>query len=262
MPDNEFDPTAPKVISSDNLSHAWGAALLHINDNPGNSATPLLISLSGLNEHEEFAENLEIRQALDAFLLQNKDKGCFPTKSVAFTIFPQVYWMAASGDRNELYEIYKDALPHIKAKYPRLNNKGLYFERMISFPGAKTNENQLEFMIDEYHAGRRRGSKFQVTIYDPTIDQHIGPYQTFPCLQNVNFVLTEKGLILNAFYAMQYLIRRAYGNLVGLSHLGQFMASQLGLNLVQVNMMAGTEKLDFPKAAVSDLVKDVRGYIE
>lgn len=250
---------APKIITSNNISLAWGEALLHINDNPGNSISPLLFSIPIANDDAELNEDGDVRGALDDFLASKRNNGCFPVKSVGFTIFPQIYWKVADGDRQELYQTYKDALPHIKAKYPKLNNKGLYFERMIAFDGARTNENQLEYMIEEYLSDRRRASKFQVTIYDPKLDQHTGPYQTFPCLQNVNFVFTEDGLVLNAFYAMQYLVRRAYGNMVGLIHLGQFMAHELGLDLARVNIMAGTEKLDFSKGDVSEIVDVVRG---
>ena len=258
MADNGIDLLRPEVITEPNLSVAWGKALIHVYDNPGYKITPLIISLTGFDENGCAREDAKIRTAIDDFLLANKENGCFPVRSVAFTIFPQGYWLIAKGDRKKLYEIYNDALPHIKAKYPRLNNAGLYFERMISFEGARTNENQLEYMIDEYAAGRTRASKFQVTIYDPTVDQHIGPYQIFPCLQTVNFVMMNQGLVLNAFYAMQFLVRRAYGNLLGLCQLGAFMADAMNLPLVQVNMMAGTEKLDSTKKAAAGLVAAVR----
>ena len=48
---------------------------------------------------------------------------------------------------------------------------------------------------------------------------------------------------LNAFYAMQLLFVKAYGNWLGLMRLGAFVASQTDLRFERLNCFAGIQKL-------------------
>lgn len=239
------------VISESNLSHAWGRALWHVAKKPGFEIKPLVVSVGGFGPHGEATEDTYIRTALDKFLAAN-DK--WSVDIVAFTIFPQRYLQVSGGDRNAFYQICFDALPHLKAKNPQLNARGFYFERLMQFGRGAINENQLEFILNEYLEGRKRTSKFQASLFDPGRDQSRQPYQTFPCLQSVSFVPTNDGLVVNAFYAMQYLVERGYGNFLGLAQLGAFMAHEMHLSLLQLNVVAGVEKLDFPKDHIGAVI--------
>src|SRR5450755_4511386 len=207
---NKISP--PLVLANSNLSHLWLDVLKHAVQPSVSEIRPMVASITGFDIAGMPFEDHKIRTALDSFL---KTKGKWSVEIVAFTIFPQRYLQVCGGDRHALYELYSDALPHIKARNRKLNGRGLYFERMIKFGAAKFNENQLEFAIQEYLAGRSRTSKFQASIYDPVRDQSRQPYQAFPCLQSVSFVPTNDGLVLNGFYSMQYLAQKAYGNFLG-----------------------------------------------
>lgn len=258
MNDKPYNPLAPLVISESNLSHAWGRALWHIVKNKNtDSIKPLIVSLTGFTDGLP-NEDDDIRKCLDAFL-EKEDK--YSVEIAGFTIFPHRYWQVAGGDRETLYQIYMDAYPHLQAAVPqpnkKPNNKGLYFQRLIDYGRGPCDGNQLEFIIKEYNERKGRTSKFQATTYDPEHDLNSNPYMPFPCLQHVSFVPTEDGLVVNAFYAMQYLVERGYGNFVGLSHLGDFMASQMGLKLAQVNIMAGVEKLTYSQTKMKSLIDQV-----
>jgi hypothetical protein len=251
--------TQPYIISDKNLSHAWGRALWHIARTPGCSdISPLIISIDGFDENSQPLEDNDIRGSLDNFLAARKK---WSVEIVAFTIFPERYLRISGGNRAAFYEICFDALPHLKARNPHLNGRGMYFERLMKFGRGRINDNQLEFILDEYLAGRPRTSKFQACIFDPERDQSRQPYQTFPCLQTVTFVPTDDGLIVNAVYAMQYLVQRGYGNFLGLANLGAFMAREMKLPMARLNVIAGVEKLDFPKSAVVPLIDVVRQKI-
>lgn len=250
-----YDALAPVVISDSNLSHAWGRSLWYVVKNPGKEIKPLVISITDFDNGQP-NEDADIRAALDTFL--ETDDKAYSVEIVAFTVFPQRYWQIADGDRQQLYQIYKDAFPHIQAKNRQANGKGLYFQRLIDYGRGPCGGNQLEFIITEYLARGGRRSKFQATTFDPKHDLNSQPYQSFPCLQQVSFVPTDEGLVVNAFYAMQYLVRRGYGNFLGLAHLGAFMAQEMGMNLVQVNIMAGIEQLEYPKKYLKNLVDLVR----
>ncbi|MEB5016537.1 hypothetical protein RXP78_29840, partial [Pseudomonas aeruginosa] len=61
----------------------------------------------------------------------------------------------------------------------------------------------------------------------------------FPCLQHVTFAPAKDGLNVNAFYATQYMVERAYGNYLGLCRLGQFVAHELKLPLKRFTCFTG-----------------------
>lgn len=249
----------PYMVTDKNLSHAWGRALWHIVKTPGRSdITPLILSVDSFKPDGQPLEDDDIRASLDKFL---EDHGEWSVEIVAFTIFPQRYLQISGGDRADFYQVCFDALPHLKAKNPHLNARGMYFERLMRFGGGNVNENQLEFILDEYLAGRRRTSKFQAAIFDPKRDQTRQPYQTFPCLQTVTFVPTDAGLVVNAVYAMQYLVQRGYGNILGLAQLGAFMAHEMNLPMARLNVIAGVEKLDFSKRDLMPLTDVIRNKV-
>jgi hypothetical protein len=250
---------APYVISETNLSYAWGRVLWHLAKLPGKDLQPLLVSITGFDASGAPQEDALIRAALDSFLARNDE---WSVEIVAFTIFPQRYYLVSGGDRKELYQLYTDALPYLKAENQKLNSRGFYFERLINFGRGKINSNQLEYILSEYDAGRNRTSALQASIYDIERDQSHEPYQTFPCLQTISFLRTDEGLVVNAFYAMQYLIRKGYGNFLGLAHLGAFMAREMKLPMARLNVVAGVEKLDFSKQMAAPILDVIRERIE
>ena len=49
----------------------------------------------------------------------------------------------------------------------------------------------------------------------PIVSEATAAQLGFPCLQHVTFAPTDEGLCVNAFYATQYMVERAYGILLG-----------------------------------------------
>jgi hypothetical protein len=250
----------PVFISDTNLSRAWAKVLVYAIDHPGTEISPLIISLTDFGGHDSIPELPAVRDALDAML---RDRNDFEVATVANTIFPQSVWRISAGDRHVLYEEYIDAFPRYAAMEP-MNRHGTYFSRLIAFnldgktgerlaqlAGVPKNGNQLEYVIELLAEGSvRRDSAFQASIFDPTRDHSIQPYKVFPCMQHLTFIrLDGGGLGLNAFYATQQIVRKAYGNLLGLCRLGHFVASQTNLTLERVTVFVGCEKIgDMPKS--------------
>jgi hypothetical protein len=178
-----------------------------------------------------------------------------PVETVARTIFPSGLWNPLSS-RSELYRRYLNILP--KLRKCTLNRRGLYFERMIQFPlDRKSNvfKNQLEFVINTYvnHNNHRR-SALQVSLYNPFLDATNSPRLGFPCLQQVGFIPTNlRDLTIVAFYPLHYIFERAYGNYLGLAHLGQFMAKEMGLNLKRIVCVAGVAHFESSAKALKSL---------
>ena len=233
--------TAPMLVDERSLSMAWAKVLLHIIDHPGKSISPLVVSISGVGADGAPDEDLGLRHALDDCL---KTNGKLDTETVAWTIFPQSYWRLAQGDRHRLYDLYIKAWPHLRTMNP-LNPRGLYFERLVKYGRGPLDGNQLEWIISEFQARRNvRRSMLQASVFDPKRD-HIRTAQLgFPCLQHLTFVPDGGGLVVNAFYATQQLFDKAYGNWLGLCHLGHFMAQAMGLQLIRLNCFVGIEKLE------------------
>lgn len=244
------------VIEEDNLSLAWARIFMLLSQRTGKEIAPLVVSISGFGNGEP-QEDKSLRHALDACLAKN---GSQSIQTVANTIFPQSIWRISNNDREELYKIYLENLPSYVEMEPNKNRCGLYFARLIAFntdprtgkPISGHNAerepvdgNQLEFIIAQCRPGVRR-SMFQASIFDPGRDHTRAAQLGFPCLQHVSFIpdFSAKTLMLNAFYATQQALEKAYGNYLGLYRLGAFVAHATNLTLNRMTCFVGIEKMD------------------
>ncbi|HAG79883.1 MAG TPA: thymidylate synthase [Cyanobacteria bacterium UBA12227] len=239
---------SPLLIDEDNLSYAWARAFLHIMDNSGKEISPLVVSITGFTDGIP-NEDRNIRQSLDNCLAAEGEQ---KVDTVANTIFPHSMWRRSKYERKELFERYLKVFDRIKAAEPNKNRRGIYFERLIAFDSRpdnvnqlEYNGNQLEYIISQYNArpGVRR-SMFQASIFDPGRDHIPDPYLPFPCLQHISFVPQGETLTLNAFYATQQILNKAYGNYLGLCRLGNFMAHEMELTFSRMNCFVGVAKLE------------------
>lgn len=238
----------PTFINEKNLSEAWCQALDYIINNPGTELSPLVLTLT------DFAELDAVRTIIDENLVLN-DLDTIDT--VASTIFPEPLYNFHGQNRQKLYEVYLKTLARLK-KVDSRNNKGTYFERLIAFDEDKK-INQLEIIIESLKGNSKvkRRSKLQASIFNPITDHTTGMFQGFPCLQHVTFYKSETGgLILNSFYAVQYLYQRSYGNWLGLINLGKFVAKESNLKFERFNCFIGVEKLDKLTKAKAEKLRD------
>jgi hypothetical protein len=173
---------------------------------------------------------------------------------VSNTIFPNSLWNP-SAPAAHLYNRYKAILPKL-VRASRKNQRGLYFERLTS-GGPLGKENQLDFILSTYkgRAGVRR-SALQLAVFDPARDHSTAAQLGFPCLQHVTIAPTTEGISLNAFYATQYVVERAYGNYLGLCRLGRFVAHELERPLVRMTCFTGISLHDtkISKARLRDVL--------
>ena len=247
---------APQVIEEPNLSHAWGRVLLHVLDNSKPKLAPLVVSVTGFTDGLP-EEDMEIRHALDA-LLAAKDKK-YSSRVTALTIFPYDAWVRRGRWPVREFSAWylQNLFPRLQAR-DRLNGRGTYFERMVRFQGSKkvrkgpptmSEKNQLDHLItiwrrDRDKGGSPRHSALQVSVFDPVQDHTGGKFLGFPCLQQVSFSYDGADqLALNAYYPTQYVVDRAYGNYLGLCHLGHFMARDMALTFVRLNCFIGLPDL-------------------
>jgi len=245
----------PTVISKNNLSVAWAKAYLEAITRSPKELAPLAVSIGGFSGAP--SEDPEISRLFDVARLNYKKKQVFSAVVSASTIFPWQFWrMNGAPNCKELTKRYlAEVLPRLKAR-DSLNRHGTYFERMVNFgeniekkiPG----KNQLEHIIELWTKRRDarshpRHSAMVVSCFDPQRDHGFQTMKGFPCLQQVSFGYDNSGgLSVSAYYPTQYIFDRAYGNYLGLGHLGQFMASQLRAKLVRINVFVGRPELGSP----------------
>ncbi len=249
--------TINPIIEDTNLSNAWVQGLQRIILSKESEITPLILTLT------EFEESLKIRAILDESLDKKK---LGRVQTVSETIFPNSLYLLCNRDRKELYSRYMRNLPRIKKIDARGNGKGTYFERMIAFDDEMTKINQLEMIIRTLQSGKiKRRSKLQIAIFDPRKDHTNQPFQGFPCLQHITFYKTKDGgLVLNSFYAIQYLYQRSYGNWLGLINLGKFVANELDIKFERFNCFIGVEALDtqnISKVEAKELLTKLNSFI-
>jgi hypothetical protein len=99
-------------------------------------------------------------------------------------------------------------------------------------------------------------------VFDASHDLTRQRQRGFPCMQQVAFAPDgDQGtLSVSAFYASQYLFKRAYGNYLGLCRLGRFVAHEMGLRLERVTCYVGFAHLDDTpgKLALRELDEQLR----
>ena len=235
------------LIEEANLSRAWGRLFLALmaRDQPRWRA-PVTVSITGFTDGS-VPEVPGLRRSLDQ-VLKAQDK--FSTRVCAMTIFPFDFWrLEGSPAIGKFTEAYlRHYLPRLQARDPGHNARGVYFERMVAFQGTKLRggkvvtegKNQLEHLIKLMNRAadlgkRARRSALQIALLDPVRDHTGSALGGFPCLQQVSLGFEEDDLVLNAYYPSQYVFDRAYGNYLGLSHLGHFLAREAGRKLARLN---------------------------
>ena len=243
-----------RLIEENSLSLAWAKALIRTHDEPGNEVVPLHVSIRFQNGDDP-GEIKTIRDLLDKDLAEKKKSLC---STVSGTIFPLSMWNSELPAK-ALFDRYIKALPQIRKC--KQNANGIYFERLIQY--GEGNFNQLEFFIDSrMKRNNHRRSILQAAIAEPAKDLTDQRMRGFPCLQQVSFAkFGQDELAVNGFYGTQYIYDKAYGNYLGLFHLGKFVAHELDLRLTQLNCFSGIAKLGETKRKVSPLVTRLTKFI-
>lgn len=190
---------------------------------------------------------------------------------------------------SDLFEAYGEMLPLLCTADG--NHLGTYFGRMSTWPGKKAGGvNQLADRIKYLRLTRKGSSRTQnvadiaiggealaavtdqpdvaedavyiddigLQTYAPT-DRRL---RGFPCLVHIDLTLLDGRLSMLAVYRHQYLITKAYGNLVGLSRLLSFLAQQTGFAVGELAVqatLADTERSTFGgKSGIDKILSTVR----
>jgi hypothetical protein len=237
------------LLEAETLSDAWLAALAAVVEPGSAGPSPLTVSFTGFHESGLPHEVANIRSAVD---MELKNRGKVSVETNAAMIFPlgnlqlletRLNRAASVGELSAYYR--ERVFPRLLATNRRFNRKGTYFLRMISFgsnPGELEHpgENQIQKLLEIWQNNPRIAqSVLQLAIRDPGHDLSHNPRPFFPCLQQVSFAYDHKdGISVTGYYPTQYIFDRAYGNYLGLSHLGRYIAREMKKQLVRVNCIS------------------------
>ena len=236
-------------VEEESLSIAWGKAVRTVSAPGRRELAPLVVSMVGFDDHGIPVETASIRDALDTLLA---DTGKQSVETVSSTIFPYHMWNRGE-DRGKLFERYLKILPRLRSASSK-NRYGIYFERIIT-GGPDNHPNQLDFVISAYCSRDDvRRSMLQIGVFNPKLDVTSAAQRGFPCLQHVTFAPVGETLTVNAFYATQYMVERAYGNYLGLCRLGAFTAKEMGLKLSRVTCYSGIAMSDGAKGKLTPVL--------
>ena len=227
------------IIIEECVSHAWAKAFKATYFNK--DVTPFSVSISGL-DNSSYKEDTIIRSSLDKFLCQKKHASI---DTVSNTIFPSSLWNP-NKDRSLFFQRYLKCYPTIKKSEP-INRNGTYFGRLISYDNDSENGNQIDDILKQWESKNHRNSGLQAGLYNPMKDRNKSRIGLgFPCMQQICFspigTNGKDGLSVSAFYATQTIVEKAYGNYLGIIQLGQFMASQMDLELKSVTLFVSKAK--------------------
>lgn len=225
--------SGPLLISEASIHGAWTSAMNELMRPGVERLVRLTVSIS-IDESSP-ANSPAVQRVIDEEL---EKRGLYSTNTTANTIFPASLWNR-NAPREQLFERYK-RIVSILRKWDGGNRYGTYFDRMIGYgtvDETDTTLNQLEKVLAIFQRGVRRRSALQVAIYDPTYDLTAQTRRGFPCMQYVTFDPTGEALSVTATYTTQYIFDRGYGNYLGILRLGEFMASEMGLTLREVNVI-------------------------
>lgn len=237
---------APIIIEHSNLSIGWCHAFLQAVHTSARNLRPLVLTIGEFTESQP-PEVGVLRESLDQHL---SDLGKNTCAISALTIFPYKMWVRRGRPPCRTFSklCTEQFLPRMQSLNGR-NPYGTYFGRMMSFRGIRSDGpreiNQLQFAIELLNKKKRpRESALQISCFDPAKDHTGQPVRGFPCLQQVGISYDDNGqLAINAFYPMQYMFDRAYGNYLGLCHLGEFVAHETKLRFSRLTCFIGKPQL-------------------
>lgn len=194
-------------------------------------------------------------------------------RTVANTVFPSALYADPGRDwspdlaaadaaalnqaADDLYESYNLMLPGL-VRADAGSARGTYFGCLVSWPGKEPGgRNQLAERIAQLRKQRRNVATFNATDLilegagersEPDPDPVPGLQvcrsdqartMSFPCLVHIDVSVLDGRLSMLAVYRHWHLVRKAYGNLVGLCELQRFLAQQSGFAVGELVVHAG-----------------------
>ncbi len=263
-----------ETFRGESISDAWLHSVAAASELPGRDGG-LFHLVTRIDD--PIQEEPRIRAAADS-LLSALDLD--PIETVANTIFP-AQMASTSRDHDHLAERYRGSYEIIRRLHPG-NRNGTYFGRLVKYPSAGGDRDQLADLIrrlnTELGTRRPKSARYEVNVSAPEDPRVLDPPRQqlsaavpvyadgqdtsamgFPCLSFCSFQLDHGSLHMVAHYRSQYLIQRGYGNYLGLGRLLGYVCDVTGLRPGQLMVIAAAATVDAPKFRIARLVSAAAG---
>lgn len=247
------------LITGVDISQAWLLSAEAL-EGSGRRASNLFVVVKNPS-----SENTSIRRLVDAFFEAHAKQGIGTIDRIADTIFPMdLYGSDEPGSADRLFERREALREFSSACVPN----GNYFDRFCAYPGKSGAVNQLGRVVKRLRSANennRRNSNVceiavssvddELLVQEPAIDTSI---MGFPCLSHVSVTLINGRIDLTATYRSQDFTLKAYGNLLGLSRLAQFLSDQSGFTTGEVVSVATCATLPADAIPHADITRLLR----
>jgi hypothetical protein len=234
----------------------WLAAVTHLNGH-GREGRNLVLEIP--SPKVLTAEDRGVIAQVDSAIRSSSD---LSVKTVAATIFPQSIYLRHG--RPDFYDAYMAIMERAKKR----GTWGTYALRMMRRQSPKTGEYiyPLEQIIKKltrattvgnpYQSNYELGVAPQAEEAEPEIvdgcelplfnaERDGNCVANIPCLSHLSFKITAGNVLdLTAIYRSHYYCQRALGNLIGLSQLHNFVATESGMRVGMLTCVSTHAVLD------------------
>jgi thymidylate synthase len=183
---------------------------------------------------EPLPEIEAIRAAFDVLLTEFDHQ---PIDEVRNTIFP----VDTAEDTDSPEELATDYVEHYDFIKRLGSEHGTYFGRVVAHPRAGDDFGpQLVHTMEKLRqarTGKRWKAIYEVNIYSEEHDRKIK--RGFPCMSHLAFQLDGDRVDCLATYRSHDMVKKAYGNYLGLAELQRYVAHQSGFEPGELSILAG-----------------------
>lgn len=213
---------SPYLIVSESFQEAWANAIILLKDN-GWNIWSLVVQITAPTLF-----NREKHDRVTEFSKHHED--IIEPDKVAYTIFPFRLYKSGLTKRKRLYKGYWRYFK--MTRQMEHSSWGTYFERMIKYPTANGDVDQLGTIIDNINTrDKNYGASYVLII--PRPDKDLKKIMAAPCLNYITIQVEKKDdekreINLLAVYRNHDFRARAYGNYYGLCKLLQYISFETG----------------------------------
>lgn len=247
-----------RYTEAENLSEGWLRAALIFCGAPGKKAVHVIVRITNPAAPEDTAIRAAAEGLLEAVNAPRDPMSHYPPiETTRSTIFPAP-WAANRPEPSELAAYYR-ARYHSKPgglRYFKANERGTYFGRIVAYPRFGEDDSPADQLSETVrklrdeiaNAKEGRGPKrarYEINIYNERCDRNP---MSFPCLAHVSIHLDhERRLNLQAIYRNEHIIKRGYGNFLGLAELQRYIAAAVQVDCGELLITIGHGEFDLGK---------------
>ena len=214
----------------------WREAVRLVDKEHGHEAHNVLMTLDASNVQSDMADPRI--SVVDNYLRRHEKS----IRAISNTIFPETLYRRHGAP--DFFEVFRQKVLPTVAKGKAWS--GYYFDRMTYWPNTPSENPLWELITRMRDPSVMSLNKFELALFDPARDLSRSVYGG-QCLSFLSFKIipgSQKTVALTAMYRNHYYIEKLLGNLIGLSQLLAFVASETNNIAGQLTVLSTHAKID------------------